>query len=77
MYMTMNNANHASSRRSIHHSIATAGWFFTRILDQIAAWQDQARGRRELAQMSDALLHDIGISRRDAIKEASKPFWRQ
>jgi uncharacterized protein YjiS (DUF1127 family) len=26
--------------------------------------------------MSDAMLRDIGITRCDAMNEASKPFWR-
>ncbi len=77
MYMTTNNAFYAASRRSSGRSTATAGWYLTRILDQITVWRDRARGRQELARMSDALLQDIGISRHDAIKEAAKPFWRQ
>jgi len=40
------------------------------------AWQ-RHRSRRELLQMNDCMLKDIGISRADALWEASKPFWRE
>jgi uncharacterized protein YjiS (DUF1127 family) len=33
------------------------------------------RSRRALAALDDAALNDIGLSRRDAICEASRPFW--
>jgi uncharacterized protein YjiS (DUF1127 family) len=46
---------------------------FTEVL---AAWASRSRERRLLAQMSDAELKDIGVSRYDAIMEIRKPFWR-
>jgi len=48
-----------------------------------AAWhlvQDcKARScqRKELGQLNTYQLKDIGLSREDAIKEASKPFWKK
>lgn len=39
-------------------------------------WRWRMRQRRELAQLSDFMLKDIGVSRMDAISEASKPFWK-
>ena len=41
----------------------------------LSAWQERARQRRELMELDDHLLRDIGISRADAAKEAVKPFW--
>ena len=35
-----------------------------------------SRQRRALADLDDRLLSDVGISRYDAVHEASKPFWR-
>jgi uncharacterized protein YjiS (DUF1127 family) len=32
---------------------------------------------RELAELDAGRLADIGLSREDALREASKPFWRQ
>ncbi|MEM7178813.1 MAG: DUF1127 domain-containing protein [Pseudomonadota bacterium] len=31
--------------------------------------------RRRLAEMSDAQLDDIGITRAEALREARRPFW--
>ena len=39
-------------------------------------WQERARGRRDLAALSDRSLRDIGLSRSDALREIRKPFWR-
>jgi uncharacterized protein YjiS (DUF1127 family) len=39
------------------------------------AWHERARQRRELLSLSDRELHDIGLSRADAMGEGDKPFW--
>ena len=39
-------------------------------------WFERARQRRALAQLSNAELRDIGLSRGEALGEAQKPFWR-
>ena len=41
-----------------------------------AAWQRRARSRRELEELSESALHDIGLTRADVVRETSKPFWR-
>ena len=46
------------------------------LLDLIRTWRRRAYERQMLAGMSDPLLRDIGITRCDAMSEASKPFWR-
>ena len=38
-------------------------------------WQHRARSRRDLMNLSDVELRDIGITRCTAGYEASKPFW--
>ncbi|KAA3628906.1 MAG: DUF1127 domain-containing protein [Proteobacteria bacterium] len=38
-------------------------------------WQARARQRRDLLDLDDRLLRDIGINRADAEREARKPFW--
>lgn len=40
-------------------------------------WRRRAQNRRELATLSDLMLHDIGITRADADFLASKPFWKE
>jgi len=45
--------------------------------DAFWAWRARARSRRDLARLDDHILKDIGISRADAHRESSKPFWRE
>jgi uncharacterized protein YjiS (DUF1127 family) len=40
-------------------------------------WRTRARSRDELAQLNDQDLKDIGLSRADAYRESSKPFWQE
>jgi uncharacterized protein YjiS (DUF1127 family) len=44
--------------------------------EQGLAWLERARQRRQLRQLGDHMLKDIGLSRADVEAEASKPFWR-
>jgi uncharacterized protein YjiS (DUF1127 family) len=38
-------------------------------------WQDRAIQRYRLAELDARALEDIGISRKQALAEARKPFW--
>jgi uncharacterized protein YjiS (DUF1127 family) len=38
-------------------------------------WRRRSRSRRELMYLGEAGLHDVGLSRCDAAREASKTFW--
>ena len=51
--------------------IETSAWI-DRLYDRL----ELMRSRRQLRGLSDELLHDIGVSRCDAEREASKPFWK-
>jgi len=42
----------------------------------IEIWLIRRHGRQELNSLDDEQLKDVGISREDALREASKPFWR-
>jgi uncharacterized protein YjiS (DUF1127 family) len=55
------------------HAPWTAG---TGFLFLIGEWLHRIESRRELAALCDRNLRDIGITRVDAMREASKPFWR-
>ncbi|MFJ4343918.1 DUF1127 domain-containing protein [Pseudomonas sp. NPDC089401] len=44
-------------------------------LQRPARWLQLYRQRRELASLSDATLHDLGLSRADILQEAERPFW--
>lgn len=50
---------------------AMSGW--RRCLDD---WRWRARGRGQLARMSDKELRDIGCSQAEAHREINKPFWQ-
>lgn len=48
-----------------------------RVFDRLLLWLERMRDRRLLSSLDDRMLHDIGVSRYDAEKEARKPFWRR
>ncbi|HUT48704.1 MAG TPA: DUF1127 domain-containing protein [Alphaproteobacteria bacterium] len=52
-------------------------WAVNRAINILFAWQERSRGRYQLAQLDRRMLRDIGLSRVDALHEASKPFWRK
>ena len=43
----------------------------------LLTWQQRARERRHLAEMSDHMRRDLGLSEADIFRETEKPFWRQ
>ena len=47
-----------------------------RAVDAVLTWDERARERRHLMELSDHMLRDIGISRAEAFGEAEKPLWR-
>jgi uncharacterized protein YjiS (DUF1127 family) len=62
----------AQSWHSLHrHRRSDRGW-----IALFKMWWRRMQDRRTLATMSDQSLRDIGITRCDAMNEASKPFWR-
>ena len=46
-----------------------------RLLAVVRAWLKRARERRELSQLSDAQLRDVGLNRHMIQRELEKPFW--
>jgi len=44
-------------------------------LARLLRWYELARQRRALLALNDHMLKDIGISRAEAEREASRPFW--
>ncbi|MFZ0487993.1 MAG: DUF1127 domain-containing protein [Arenicellales bacterium] len=48
-----------------------------RAMDRLSEWHKRAVERRELLEMPEHLLKDIGISRLDAYREYRKPFWHK
>jgi uncharacterized protein YjiS (DUF1127 family) len=47
-----------------------------RCLMVAAAWRHRHVTRRQLRELNDCALQDIGLTRSEALREARKPFWR-
>ena len=64
------------SQASVHYGRSRPS-AAARMLATFGVWRRRARERAELAQLSDRVLGDIGLSRADAQFIANKPFWRE
>ena len=42
----------------------------------LETWRERTRQRRALLALDAHLLKDIGLSQADALREGSKPFWK-
>ncbi|MES9938119.1 MAG: DUF1127 domain-containing protein [Sedimenticola sp.] len=49
---------------------------FRNFMQEMRLWLMRYRQRKELLQLEEHILKDIGISRCEALNEARKPFWR-
>ena len=49
-----------------------------RLFDKLRRWTERSRRRTAFRDLADDphLLNDIGLTRREAMEEADKPFWR-
>lgn len=45
-------------------------------ITKVAYWIERSKQRKELANLNDYMLKDIGYSREEALIEGSKPFWK-
>jgi uncharacterized protein YjiS (DUF1127 family) len=72
-----------ASRSLTAHAIALpwfAGrrlaWWLGQACEAVLTWAERAHQRRQLAELSDYMLRDIGLTRADVAGETRKPFWR-
>jgi uncharacterized protein YjiS (DUF1127 family) len=49
---------------------------WAQLTETLHIWRERQQRRRELGQLSERELHDIGRSWSDVAYEAEKPFWR-
>lgn len=49
---------------------------FGRIADTLSSWRQRAQQRRQLRNLNEQLLLDIGVDPVGAAREWRKPFWR-
>lgn len=52
------------------------GMSLQKLVACISLWRCRARTRKQLLQLEDRQLRDIGIERSNAVEEARKPFWQ-
>lgn len=53
----------------------TEGWRVSTIFNQLRRWKELYQQRRALASLGEETLKDLGLSRADVEREASRPFW--
>lgn len=66
----------AEARESARRLSKAAVRMMHRMARMAIYWHWRARSRRDLAELEEYLLDDIGIARAQALREAAKPFWR-
>jgi uncharacterized protein YjiS (DUF1127 family) len=49
---------------------------FAQLSETFHVWRQRQIDRRQLAELNDRDLHDVGLSWSDVAYEAEKPFWR-
>jgi uncharacterized protein YjiS (DUF1127 family) len=52
------------------------GWWLGQGCEAVLTWAERGRQRRQLAELNDYMLRDIGLTRADVAAETGKPFWR-
>lgn len=50
--------------------------FLGQLNETFHVWRQRQQDRRQLSEMTNRELHDIGMSWSDVVYEAEKPFWR-
>jgi uncharacterized protein YjiS (DUF1127 family) len=53
-----------------------AAGLIRRAIETVRLWRARRRGRQELAGLDDRALHDLAMTRVDAIQECRKRFWQ-
>lgn len=66
----------AIPRISVTNSASGARSWSGAAFSKLTQWHDRATQRRQLSELDDRLLADIGVNRIDAGHESSKPFWQ-
>ena len=71
------NDSHAFSEYVGGASRAMLASMVSGTVETLARWRERATQRRQLMELDERLLSDIGLSRADAVSEAEKPFWQR
>ena len=49
---------------------------FDRLMKRLEIYAQRARTRRQLFELKDYALKDLGLTRQQALEEAQLPFWK-
>jgi uncharacterized protein YjiS (DUF1127 family) len=52
------------------------GTTLRRLIRLLRRWRERAHSRRELRELDDHILQDIGLSRDTLLREPRRPFWQ-
>jgi uncharacterized protein YjiS (DUF1127 family) len=52
------------------------GWWLGQGCEAVLTCAERVRQRRQLAELNDYMLRDIGLTRADVSAETRKPFWQ-
>ena len=67
-------------RQAVHHTAHHPAHgllgVVNRGLEVLSSWHDRMTYRRELSQLDDHMLEDLGLDRQTVDFEIRKPFWR-
>lgn len=66
----------ALERLSARTTLPVSAKVAVQIADLFARWAERRATRHDLRHLPPEVLKDIGLTRHDALIEASKPFWR-
>lgn len=50
--------------------------FALRAVVLLVSWEERRRTRKALHELDDYLLKDLGLTREEAHREATRPFWQ-
>jgi len=70
-----NDGNMTQITNNIYTNMTELMRSINKVLATVKVWQEVSWQRRELINLSDHQLKDIGISRADAQHEADRHFW--
>jgi len=62
-------------RNAAQEGVVTLFTLPERVLNTLTLWQTRTEERRHLRSLDVRTLNDVGLSRAEIEREASKPFW--
>ncbi|MDR3517119.1 MAG: DUF1127 domain-containing protein [Azospirillaceae bacterium] len=71
----MATTSHPTANRG-HGSADLPQEIFGRLVGTIHTWRERIEQRRQLAELDERMLRDIGVSAADVVGEVDKPFWK-